>query len=279
MKRFIIFTCIIAIALSILGCGKEESEQLTKAAPYELKEENGKFYILFLEEYLESKKTGNVTSGASTQIAADSARIFSSVTELKNDLETGNLSETILASLSRKAKNGVLEIPDPDKICDVVLPTGLDVVSVFWNITSYEIQLSWDSNKNTEWTFITVDLEGDLYDTQFNKYIVNYADAASVVISDRTIEDRNAREFIYTNNSGKYKQFLYQIESDGRTLYIQEMYRLESNYDRFVSETVPENVQILCKEDGVSWFTYFNGFEERPSIEWLTSFGVKSLAN
>ena len=282
MKRLIAFICIAAILLGISGCGKTEKEgNLTEnaaTAPCVLKEENGKFYLQFSE----SSATNTTFNNINAQIAVSSPT-FSSFADLKNSIETGSFSKANLEILQKRAKNGILEIPDPSKLHDVALPAGLAIKKIVWEINSYDFSVSWGNNQNYDFGFVTVDMDGGDHDYRFNENFINYTNAADSVISDRIIEDRNAREFVYTNSTGKYKQLLYQLENNGETLYVVELYCLEYNYasltPKYLSDTIPLTVQTFCKDEDVSWCTYFEGFEERPSVDWLKTFGIKEITD
>lgn len=286
MKQFIVFICLITILFTISSCGKNTTGYVESPPPkeethaYMLKKENDNLYMHFSEEFL--KKTKNISGipiEGSVQIAVRKPR-FSSVAELKDTIATENFSEDMLKALVSEAKNGVLEIPYAGEICDMVLPNGLKTETVIWGGIWYELDLDWGDN-NYDAGYICVDLNGSRYDNYFNNTIVNYTAGAKTVISDRIIDDRNAQEFIYSNNTGKYKKLLYQIKDNGRVLYVLEHYYLDyynfEHFDGYLSETTPLFVQTFCQEDGVCWNTCFKGFEERPSVEWLTSFGIKEI--
>ena len=276
MKRLIAFACVVAVMLSICGCGNTKEKTLEEASPCVLKKENGKFYLYFSEESMENANLNNVN----TQIAIRSPT-FSSVAELKTAVETGNFSKENLAILQDRAINRSLEIADPGKFYDAILPTGLETEKIVWGFTYYGVNINWGTNKFGTGA-VVIDMEGDYHDAEFERSFVNYKSGAKTPISDRIIEDRNAREFIYTVTTGKYKMLLYQIENGDRLLYVRELYCLDYNEPEYLSgymsETIPRSIRIFCKEEDVSWFAYFSNFEERPSIEWLTSFGVKKLA-
>lgn len=280
--------CIFSVAFGvgkILNATTPPAATPITPAPYVLKEENGKFYMYFSEEYLKSIRSG-ATLLPGMQITAPSKTLkFSTVAEMKIAFETGTFSDENLIALARRARNGVVEIPDPNKLLAPDLPSGIKVEGVWSELTYYEIAISSSYNcksDNCHCDYFIIDFDGERYEDCFENYIVNYKAGAQIVISEQSIEDRNATELVYTNSTGKYKRLLYQIESNGRTLHIVEHYVIEHSYPghyHYLSETIPANVRIFCEEDGVSWFADLEAFEERPSVEWLTSFGVKSLAN
>ena len=279
--------CIFFIAFGVgkvLNTTTPQGTPITPA-PYVLKEENGKFYMHFSEEYLESVGSGVAfVPGMNMQIAAPSKTLkFSTVSEMRIAFETGAFSDENLAALARRAVDGTVEIPDPNKLLAPDLPAGINVKGVWSNLTYYDIAISSSYNcesENCHYDYFKIDFEGEQYKDYFEYYIVNYKTGAKTIISEKTIEDRNTIELVYTNSTGRYKKLLYQLESNGRTLHIAELYVIEHSYPshfHYLSETIPTNVKIFCEEDGVSWFVDLEAFAERPSVEWLSSFGVKEI--
>ena len=75
MKKTALFV-ILLLLLSLCGCAEE-----TRPMPYELVEEDGNHYLVLKGEYdQEQILNGHVE--------------FKSLAEMKNDLETGNFTET-----------------------------------------------------------------------------------------------------------------------------------------------------------------------------------------
>ena len=291
-KRAAVITAALVCVIGVAFCGgkvlnttKPPIENPVTPAPYELKEENGKYYMHFSDEYLKSIASGDalVPDGSSQILAPSKTLKFSTVSEMRIAFESGAFSDENLAALARRAVDGTVEIPDPNKLLAPDLPAGINVKGVWSNLTYYDIAISSSYNcesENCHYDYFKIDFEGEQYKDYFEYYIVNYKTGAKTIISEKTIEDRNAIELVYTNSTGRYKKLLYQLESNGRTLHIAELYVMEHtspDLHHYMSDTIPTNIKIFCEEDGVSWFVDLEAFAERPSVEWLSSFGVKEI--
>ena len=277
MKRFIVFLCLLGIMLTLCCCNnaKEKEAPSNNSLAYTIKKEDGNYYIHFDENASYSVSTND----GQTQIAGHIPK-FSSVSELKATIETGNFSQEDLAYLQKRSKNGITALGNPDNLYDVTFPVGLSATAIHWYINSYSIDTNWGRNEY-EYAIMKVYLDTTIYDEMFEQFC-NYKSAADVIISETTLSDRNASELIYTNKLGKFKRLIYQISTESGNLYIQELYCLESYEPDFhwtISESVPFIVETFCDEGPVQWYTHFTGFEERPTVQWLSSIGTKKVTD
>jgi hypothetical protein len=93
----------------------------------------------------------------------------------------------------------------------------------------------------------------------------------SKIISVDTIEDRNARVVTYESylSATPRKMVTYSITSGGKTITIAERYNLNE------SDTIPFSINFWGNCDGAYFTGYMYGLTERPSYEWVASFGLK----
>lgn len=276
MKRFIVFLCLLGIMLTLCCCNntKEKEAPSNNSLAYTIKEEDGNYYIQFDENASYS------ASANSTQIGKHTPK-FNSVSELKTTIETGNFSQEDLAYLQKRSKNGITALGHPDNLYDVTLPSGLDATGVYWEVDGYLVDINWGRNEY-EHGSVTIELDETAYTQAFEQFC-NYKSAADIIISETTLSDRNASELIYTNVSGKYRLLNYQLTNKNKIIYIQELYCLETyvpdSFHWTISESVPFIVKTFCDEGPVQWYTHFTGFEERPTVQWLSSIGTKKVTD
>jgi hypothetical protein len=97
------------------------------------------------------------------------------------------------------------------------------------------------------------------------------------VLEVEEIKDRNATEYRYTTDTAKLKTLSYTIKTDDVELIVDETYVLAyfPGGDLFTpSETLPLDIRIYGKDSNGFFEVYFNKLAERPSVEWLSSFGL-----
>ena len=88
------------------------------------------------------------------------------------------------------------------------------------------------------------------------------------IISQTREEERNADVYIYQKNGSTQKKIItYQLNSDTTEYWVEERYLKDS-------DVVPYEVHVFGKTDTANFRVFIRNIEERPTVEFLTSFSV-----
>lgn len=114
------------------------------------------------------------------------------------------------------------------------------------------------------------------YDYYFQ--LAHTLDEHQTVISEEQIADRNAREVLYRNLTGEHKRVFYQLRDASRTISVVEYYQLSTTDNSLsVSRTTPYLIKLFVEDGATLYRVFFLDPEERPSVEWLLSFGLHEV--
>ena len=263
LKRIIVLFLICATVLCCTACGKK---------PYDIIEKDGKHYISFNTI---SKGEAVLADGANASTAAINLPDFTSIGQMKEKIENGDFNENELRAIEAKCKknNGLLEICDPNSLCDVRTPQDVALHNISWWGNGYEFDLR---SQNTESCYVDCEIAEE-YSYFFQKYYANspYSKDKAYEFREEKIADRNATQIFYQTGAGDFKVVKYEIREENRILYVSEEYHLTSYSGPLeTSTTVPYRNHMFTEENGA--FVTVSIYEptERPSVEWLSSFGV-----
>ena len=92
-------------------------------------------------------------------------------------------------------------------------------------------------------------------------------------------EERNATVYDYvTAAEGMYRQMSYTVVKNGTEYKIVEKYNISVTLSVHpVSETIPYAVNVYYESGGQYYLLSISSPAERPSVEWLTAFGVAHI--
>lgn len=240
-----------------------------KSRDYDIINKGGKCYISFRpveETEAESNKGDAYVS------AVIIGPTFSSVVEMKNDIENNNLSEQELYTIrTHYAKDGLWEICDLDNLYDARLPGETSIKQIALRGKSYSFTLE---NYIAASCFINCLDEAD-YNKAFEEEYLGFPNEHEEVIWEEQTEDRNATIKYFRTEAGVFKRLEYTLQQDGRMLYVIEEYIL-SFYtgSKPTSDTIPRTVTVYGEENGGYYKVWVLEPVERPSVEWITSFGL-----
>ncbi|MBQ8742803.1 MAG: hypothetical protein IJZ03_09180 [Clostridia bacterium] len=286
MKKHIFLTIIFTILISIVGCNNirnnEQEDNHIKSlsdigivdpdATYSIATDGKKYFLIFKNE----------DEYASDDNACEEAPSisFASVDEMKEKVLGGKLSENEILTMSQFKKNeiGRIEIIDFSSIRTPSLPTNSDINGVNWTGDSYSVSFK---SEICSYGIIHV-LDKDAFDTAFKR---NYEDVLhnnKLVNIHKTekVTDRNATVYHYTTHAGELKEIRYSIKLKDGELFIRETYRISMKDNSVqVSDTIPSGIDILGDFDGYYFDVFISVLNERPSAEWLSSFGTTENDN
>ena len=269
MKRFI---CIIlaTIWLAVLpGCAKnsldnKQNGQVNKDMPYTIHMESGTCYLAFKDGYISSDDSGNTDD-------QELARhiYFCTVEEMINDIQTGNFSDKemeILTEFSRD-ENGMVKICDISSLYVAEYPSTFSTHRIVWGGMYYYFSLGTGGSG----PHANLDLiDKETYESKID-FFSNFDENPLIEeISVSSDPERNAVVYDYVTSFGdKFKLLFYAIGEGTDLLYIAETYAMED------SDIVPGDISIWGQSEGKYFDVYINRLQERPSVEWLSQFGIR----
>ena len=253
----------------------EVTEQKTPIQ-YSITEEDGSYYLNFSdgneppEEY-------------SSQIAG---LLFDSLAEMQDAFINNKLTESQINQIKDKFSKdfqGRIQICDMNRLKQPALPSDLETGMVELTGQSYAFfvnsihtdSISSESPILSAGSYFQC-LTKESYDRIFEREYENFFERDTVHLTSTTAgPDRNSTVYDYYTNSAELRQIRYVLTVGSKTLYIDEGYRLNIVDDLLpVSDTVPSRIDIYGCDDGRYFHVYLRGFSERPSVEWLSSFGL-----
>lgn len=269
MKRFI---CIMLAALwlsVISGCAEnpldnKQNGQVNKDMPYTIHMESGNCYLAFKDGYITSDDGGNTDNQELAEFI-----YFRTVDEMINDIKTASFSDKemeILKEFSRD-ENGVVQICDISSLYVAEYPSTFSTHQIVWGGVSYSFSLGTGGSGPTA----ILDLIGrETYESKIDFYS-NFDEKMLVEeISVSSDPERNAVVYDYVTSFGdEVKKLVYAIGEGTDLLYIVESYTMED------SDIVPNNIRIWGQSEGKYFCAYVDCFQERPSVEWLSQFGIR----
>ena len=157
-------------------------------------------------------------------------------------------------------------------LTDPSLPTGISNVQVNC-APDFSIYFSLPLDRDGSYLILNADTYAELsreYDGP-----PSYASVQETYVE----EERNATVYDYvTAAKGLYRQMSYTVVKNGIEYKIVEKYNISVEFTSYpVSETVPYAVDVYYESGGQYYLIAIFFPAERPSVEWLTSFGVAHM--
>jgi len=256
MKRVLCF--FLAFVLVAL-CGCSAAREVSRNGKYRIMEDAGEYYLVM-------DKASSISSNGVSASEKMEALTFSSVGEMKQTISEGKYTDEQLAIMDRffqKTAKGDIALCNTNKLYDATLPEGLTADEIewyggYWYTFVFEGEL---------WGFLSVSDK----ETIENKAAEFAKQPERVkILEKKEVSERNATETLFENLAGEpRKQIQYTFESKDITINIIEVYK------RNESDTVPYRVWFYGNSKDAYFNGEFYGFTERPSYEWVTSFGLK----
>ena len=268
MKRFI---CIIwaAIWLAVLpGCAEnsfdsKQNGQANKDMPYTIHMEGGNCYLAFKDSYIASDDSGKTDNQELARFI-----YFHTVEEMISDIKTGSFSDEeleILMEFSRD-ENGMVQICDISSMYVAEYPSTFSTQRISWGGMFYTSFFG--TGGSGPYGYLDL-IDKETYESKINFYS-NYDEYLKVEeISISSDPERNAVVYDYVTTFGdELKVLVYTIGEGTDLLHIVEVYTMEE------SDIVPDYIKIWGQSEGKYFNVYINRFQERPSVEWLSKFGI-----
>ena len=251
MKRLSILLITTLILSLLAGCSQGD---------YTLLERGGNYYIR-----LNRSANGSVANDHLTSSDPVSRIQFSSITEMKNDIQSGNFTQKeldIIATFDRDDA-GQIQICNIEKLYEPTFPAIFNSYIVTWYGDSYRFKLtSSNSEAIGNFTFQTKEF--------FDKNIVYYTIVDTDKLHSMTTNDDGSITYEYTSSFGIYVRLTYRtIDLDSKQLFIVEEVIPE------ISEDIPDRYLIFGCEHGQYYYLTINEHEEKLTLDQLSQFGIR----
>lgn len=264
MRIISVFCVFLLLASLAVGCSFEKSFAPTVTLPYEIIENDNEYCLVM--RCVSSEVDDGVTS---SQICVPSDIVFDSINEMIDDIKTGNFSQNeldILASFPRNNENQI-QICNINELYVPILPNDLSVEKVFWRGMDYCFLLNLTNGTGRRRMHVYTPEKFQ----EATDIARNFPNATECKVQSISTEaERNATVTYYINGIGKEsKHIYYNITKEAKTLHIVENYILEE------SKNTPNSVRIYGSDNGVYFYYWLASLTERPSVEWLSQFGIR----
>ena len=258
MKKLIIL--LIAILLLTSGCSSEK---------YQLIKEGEEYYILY-----------NASSSQSSHMEVEYAVFFNSMKEMKDAIANVDFTEEQLEEFAKRLRKqdqreGKLHFLNIDNLYEPIYPSDLKL-TVKCMGRSYQ----WILTNSTGSKHISMSPHMGQYRSEretVEAYIKSLEDEE--ILSVTNISDRNSTAIEYIDGHGNnVKSIYYKIETGEKNLIV-----LETVYLNEISEDnkiyFKDKIQIYGEQSGNYFSFSIFKTDERPSVEWLSQFGIKEYVD
>lgn len=202
---------------------------------------------------------------------------FESLADMKRTIKNNSFTRSqaaIIKTSFKKDENGI-KICDPDKLYQPMNVNGLNYTGVCLGGEIYAFFIHFAGDLHG--MFIYHSKED--FDKHFKYAYTDYFEHGNVTITsvvDGHYGNVPTKEYYYTTVSGVLKEVRYTLNVNGKTLIVNESYCLQMDDGIVpVSETVPYTVNIYGTDNGVNFSMFLCDFTSRPTVEWLSQFGVE----
>lgn len=194
---------------------------------------------------------------------------FTSIGQMQQEIITGPISkhELFALCLPSQSENGEIEICNPNKLYECTAPKEFNLEHITWYRTNYTFSLAGDTANGLLYCY-----DETSYTESFHN---NYKDFPGTLTKQKWTLNRFANVYYCSTSVAQLKYICYEISVGNKKIYIQEEYQLEIPYsDQPVSDHIPSSIQFWGTENGVYFYGDLYDLTERPSVEWLSQFGL-----
>lgn len=256
MRKIAVFILVAVILSLFAGCAASEE---TGDPVCDLVVENGQYYIVPKESLPAFTRSDGYYDMEVIALH------FDSIEQMKSRLEKGSFDEAELLELSRfeATEDGKIPICDLSDLYVPVTPEAYDCVKVALEGESYFFRLKEENDGPFSYFFFTSKEDFEKEQDRNDRF-----EELSVweILTVTEEPERNAKIYTYSEEHGG-SNIVYTIETDQKTLVIREL------YTKTFGE-IPEHIEIYGMQNGKYFKTIIRNLKERPSLEWLSAFGV-----
>lgn len=252
----------VAVGVGLVKYGGVGIRTVLSNDKYAIRQNGDNFYLEFHDDSYEDEYKGQ-NSGSDWSKPA-TAIGFPSVAKMKQTIEEGSFTAVQLRDMQNLIRigGGKVEVCDLNNLYDAALPEGVNLDSINWYGKTYNLYFSADQAM-TNYGVIK------LVTKEYVEKQIKMMDKSTEAIISRTVDPQTGGTVICYELNGLKKQILYSYTEGGNTVTVQEMYYEEEN-----GMEIPHRIDI-CGNYGDQYFDcYIYGLKERPSYEWIKSFGL-----
>ena len=271
-KFFCVLLALLIVALC--GCdGRIRGEVLYSNENYEIIQSGEVCYLQFQKD-----KYFGGTSGDGMSVKEYPT--FRTISEMREGVIKGDFTENELRTLQNDAfkHGGALPVTDLNNLYEITVPSNASIRCYVWYGGYYAAIFS---HGNSEQSFIIQDYEShiDLLDEDNKTFerVASRYDFQEIWRGTDTVTGEQALH--YSNSAGSWTISLYTIRAGGKTLHIKETWAgpcpyVEENCDEAIYGGHIMKMRIIGEENGEYFWYNLGNMSERPSAEWLMSFGL-----
>lgn len=275
MKRYILLVSCIFLLLTLHGCSVKTKETPKSGDSLHTAEEtqyDTLLYSITVEDgqYYLTPKTTQSHVDASMAFPVPE---FQSIGEMRQSIINGSFTDQELYALSRHSQrpDGGIQICDVDHLYECTAPDEFVLDKIQW----YGKHYSWELTDETVRGVIYCYNEEEYTENLNKKYKDFLSNPHVTLIEQQETDERSATVYYGKTSYAKVKDICYAICVGDKKMLIQERYLLETEVDGVeVSSDVPRIIEFWGIENGGYFYGYFFYFKERPSVEWLSEFGI-----
>lgn len=257
IRLIALILCIVVAASVLFGC----------AASYEIATENGAMYLELHHVGRPDRSVGAVILGLG----------FESVEELCERVTSYALTEQELDYINDsfgKDEDGRVPILNMDTLQRPSVPGDMIAQeSLKWYGDFYELRLDTDESYPTEASGAFTYCSKSEWETR-----KKWAYSIGEDTFKPSYEFTDGKKIVkYSAGQSTFMQIEYTLKDGDTTRYILEEYRLKTTGDSPCSDTIPYQVHIFGVTGDHYYIYSFDDLGVHPSVEWLSSFGVKDV--
>lgn len=248
-------------------------ESTTNATPvhydnayYSIHENDGKFILT-------PKEPPEDPSPALSASRALYHPTFTSIAEMQQGIIAGPISKHELFALciTSQSENGEVEICNPNRLYECTAPEEFNLQCITWYRTNYAFSLSGNTAQGFLYCY-----NQESYEESFSSHYQDFlTDAPETITRQTWTPNRFATVYYLDTGMARLKYVCYEISVGDRKMYIQEKYLLEhQDPDEPVSDQIPTDIEFWGTEDDRYFYGQFFDFTERPTVGWLSRFGL-----
>ena len=275
-KKLCVFVLVFVCVLMLFSCQKtSENNQIIQDPPadslYSLVLDHDSLYMLLKNEIVPSAPDNGLESSSDTVNGGclvdnndePASLAFTSVSELKEKILSYALTAEELEQIATFERDGEGRIPlwNMSRVCEPALPSGVNYSR--GELFGANFRLILQTADGEEGIYCNVNPDAYRETLGYERLLIDES------MRVYQTEDRNATVIENKGLLGTVRRYMYEISGDSVTYTVGEIY-----YDVEENSTVPDSVYIYMETDYECYYVEWYGLTERPSVEWLTSFGV-----
>lgn len=269
-KRIVSIVAAVCLLITIIFCIYNRGTVIVENERYKITERGDRWY---LRHYAHADITENY--GNINVMLAYIPLTFSSVVQLKETVVSGALDQDTLNFFSLYKGKKPVEICNLKHIYKPTLPDGMNwetaelihIEGMTWEKVAlfrdkYVYALSADNGVQAEFSFYTK----TQYKSSFKTNYSNFPEDEKIV--ETSVAEDGSQKYVYYSGDDRMKAVKYELHRADMTFYVKELYGAGS---------VPTCVYLYGTDGSAYVEIMLEGFSEKPTKQWLSSFGFQQV--